>query len=251
LYKVFFFEKENSIIYKLKEKTTFLINYCYWDNMFLVDHYIKHKIMGPKFLGQPLVKLTKIINKFLYDRNSTRYKKIFFFIDLLPKTFLVILHLTDIIFFHEFYYIYKFGWIGIIPMIFRYIIYTFKEFAEYNIRSMHEEVFYFFTLKGEELSTVSLIENCKNIYHIDTIDSFGIPQRRVALRQEAQTEYENNILIENYMEQFDSFMQIRMSVDVMENLRKSFAVIFFMFDYYFLCFYLWLYIFYYSFFIHP
>lgn len=243
LYNAFFFKKKNKITEIMVKNIIKPLNDFYWGNLHLIDNYIKHNIMGPDILGKNLLKLGAYINNYLYDRNSIRYLILFLLMDVVPKIVLLCLSFTDVFIFQEFSYIYKWGWVGLIPLCFRYILYTFRGFSEYNITYMHEGFLYFFTLKGEELTTSSLLENCKNIYHKDTIDSFGVPQRRVALRQEANTKEENDIILDDYLLQFDSFMQLHMSVYVFDSLRKDFWYILFTFYYYFFQFNIWLYIF--------
>lgn len=243
LYKAFIFRKKNKITEKITQNILKPLSDFYWGNLHLIDSYIKHDIMGSNILGKNLLKFGVYINRYLYDRNSERYLILFFIFDVIPKIILLLLYFTDVFIFKEFSFIYKWGWIGLIPLCFRYILYTFREFAEHNIKYMHEEFLYFFTLKDEELTTFSLLETCKNIYHKDTIDSFGVPQRRVALRQEASTQEENDIILDDYLLQFDSFMQLNMSVNVFDSFKKDFWYILFTFYYYFLQFNIWLYIF--------
>ena len=243
LYKAFFSRKKSQLTEKIIHYIVKPLNDFYWSNLHLIDNYIKHNIMGSNILGKNLIKFSAYINSYLYERNSERYIILFLLMDITPKIILLLLYITDVFIFKEFSYIYRWGWVGLIPLCFRYIIFTFKEFSEYNILYMHKEFLYFFTLKGEELTTSSLLEICKNIYHKDTRDSLGVPQRRVALRQEADTQEENDIILNDYLMQFDSFMQLNMSVNVFDSLRKDFWYILFTFYYYFLQFNIWLYIF--------
>lgn len=230
LYNLIVVEKKpNKVFIWFNSYITTPIYKVYWESLSFIDNYIKHELLGPKYVGEPLVIISKYINKYLYDRNSKRYVLIYFIIDILPKIVFILLFILDVFYSKKLCYIYKMGWIFLLPLLWRYIIFTFKEFSEYNIRGMHEEVLYFFTLKDEELSTNALIEECKDIHDVNTINEKGVPQRRVALRHEEATQEENDVVLDDYLQQFDTFMQIRMSVHVFETLRNKFLIFLFIY----------------------
>lgn len=102
---------------------------------YTLDNFIKTKKSMQKIYEQPL----RALSFYLYERNfftsafGNSYK--FYFVSsILPKIIFLSLFIMDIFYFHKFYLIYSALFLGIIPLIKAYIIYSIKQLIEKDIQ---------------------------------------------------------------------------------------------------------------------
>jgi hypothetical protein len=65
--------QENILINFIKFNVITPLQNLYVDSLSFIDNYIKHQLLGPKYLGLTLLKITRSLNKHLNDFNSTIY----------------------------------------------------------------------------------------------------------------------------------------------------------------------------------
>lgn len=107
----------------------------YIDAMKNIDNIIKHKYLGPDLLGKTLLQVATFLYKKINDNNSIIT---LFMCDILPKLCFIFIFIFDITIKQQLCYIYVYGWLLLLPLIFKYILFTFKEFALVNIEIIYK-----------------------------------------------------------------------------------------------------------------
>lgn len=219
----------------------------YWLSMATVDNYIKHYLLSP-YLGPILLRISEFLlfTVKLRNRTSINYKIIFMSLDILPKSILLLAFGIDILLYHQLYYTYKFSGILLIPLIFKYLIFTFREFSEFNITLMNDEILLITSLENNQLTTEDLLNECVGLYRVDTIgsDYDFTTYRKIFVREEylPDSPEESKKILITASREFEIFMGIRKAVYQFDNFPYYWKFLQFNFLFYlsYLC--LWLYI---------
>jgi hypothetical protein len=132
--------EKDTFMYNIKIKFQEFLQKYYFDSMKLIDNYIKHDLLGPNIIGKSLLKVSIFINKKINRNNAFFW---FVFLDILPKLNFIIIFCYDILIKNQFCYTYFFGGFLLIPLILKYLIYTFKEFTLANLRILHKDYLVF------------------------------------------------------------------------------------------------------------
>lgn len=213
--RLYFSLKEETLIAKkFKLYISNPLKQLYFDSLTLIDNYIKHTLLGPQILGESLKSITIYLNKTLTEKSL---RIMFFLFDIFPKIIFLVLLILDILYYHQLKYIYLFGMLTLVPMIFRYLIYTFKEFALHNIKySLNYLCFY--TQDYIELSFEDILDNfLTNSYQQSIIPHYI---KHVTLKETLANEaYFDNVL-DTYLDQFHIFTQLYNNIDFLEHLKK-------------------------------
>ena len=187
----------------------------YINSMVYVDDYIKHNLLGPKYIGENLLWLTKNLNKHLTEKKA---KRIFFVLDILPRFIVIICLFIDVILNEQLKYIYLFGIFTLIPLIFRYIIYTFKGFAVANIK-MSCEYLSFCDETYKELSFEVILENfITNTYSNNTTICYI---KNITLKNFTNENENFDETLNYYLDQLNVFSTLYNNIDFMEQLKKQ------------------------------
>jgi hypothetical protein len=155
------------------------LQHFYVNSMKNVDNIIKHKYLGPEILGKSLLYITTFFFKKINDNNSIIT---FLVLDVLPKLIFIFIFIFDIYIKQQFCYIYSYGWILLLPLIFSYILYTFKEFALVNIQiiyknhlifynNIYEIILYDDFIKALQKTSLNKINSLQEIAYITLINN--------------------------------------------------------------------------------
>jgi len=134
------------------------------------DYYIKDDLLGSKILGpflnNSMVFFIRKIGVFFRD-----YRIAFIIFDIIPKCLIILVLFIDIIVFNHLRLVYYFSWMPLIPLIFRYIIFTFRDFIEFNIKDFVDKYIQIKSLDPEYyFSSQDIIDECCNIYKENIFD---------------------------------------------------------------------------------
>jgi hypothetical protein len=140
LLKSYFLQNENRLSTLIKAYVSLPLQHFYISSMIYIDDYIKHTLLGQKYVGENLLKITQHLNKRLTEKTCTI---IFIFLDIVPRVVFLFLFFVDVVIYQRLGYIYYFGFLTLIPLIYRYLIYTFKGFALHNIKDFLVSVYLF------------------------------------------------------------------------------------------------------------
>jgi hypothetical protein len=214
-----------------------------------VDNLIKHEMLKNN-LGIGLKKGIKFIYtkiNFMYKSSSGFY--IFYFaFDFLPKMIVLTSFIFDLFLYSKFDYVYKLSFLLIIPLIFNYILFTYKEFAEFNINLLNIDVIYFKFHDGTIMSTDDHIQEA-TILEFDPKEPFRF--NVVELSEEFKTHcYNTNDNITEtilfYSEQFGFFKKIRRDIAIFDLYKAAIGIPFNIIRF-FIYFLLWSYVLFYGF----
>lgn len=256
-------KKPNELLQKLYHKYVYPLNIIIDLSYKSIDSYVKDKMLGPKLLGLNLKNLMHFLLNNIGNKHSY-YKALFIVFDIIPKTSILMIFGIDIIFFNKLENIYLFSWIILIPLIFKYIIFTLKEFAEYNIILILDNYLLItsntpmYVMNAEDiinecccLYRSNILEQCSSEYLNRTniiVCNFG---KTYILNEKFTSKYKSskiiNKLFDDIMLNFDYFRNLREIIYQIEKIRYYWNYLFFeifRFSYYSI---LWLYIFFITF----
>jgi len=100
---------------------------AYYNSLKALDDFIKHTILV-EHLGQILKSLSVIFIKIFTKVKSKKYIIIYTMLDLMPKIIFLIAFSFDL-YNHKFYYSYQLVGILFIPLLYKYILFTLREFT--------------------------------------------------------------------------------------------------------------------------
>ena len=229
-----------------------------------LDSYIKDNILGPLILGSNLKKLMNFLLNNIGSKHSS-YKLLFIIFDIIPKLIIILIFCVDTIILDKLEYIYIFSWIILIPLTFKYIIFTLREFTEYNIVMILDK---YLLIKSNVpayfMNADDIIKECccqyrQNIYEqcpqafldrtIILVCNIG---KTYILQESFTSKYESadliNKVFDDIMFNFNCFRNLREIVYQIEKMRFYWKYLYFEFSR--LTFYslLWMYIYYVCFF---
>jgi hypothetical protein len=239
----YFKNKPSNIIFvQLQTRLIKPIITKYWLSLSTVDNYIKDNLLSP-YLGPILLRISEFLlfSMKLQNRTSIQYKIIFISLDILPKSILLLIFGIDVLLYHQLHYIYVFSGILLIPLIF-----TFREFSEFNIKLMNDEILVIKSLENSHLTTEDLLNECTGLYRVDTIgsDNAFTTYRKIFVREEylPDSPEESNKILITASREFEIYMSIRKAVYQFEKFPFYWTFLNFNFLFYlsYLC--LWLYI---------
>jgi hypothetical protein len=131
--------KESFFIHWFKHHIFNLVLDWYYNSLKAFDDYVKHTLLG-KDLGQWLKTFGSSITSRV-TRKSNKFLVVYLLFDIFPKYVILLVFTLDVCYFHEFHYTYKLAWVLLIPLLYKYIVFTYKEFSEHNIIGMATDVF--------------------------------------------------------------------------------------------------------------
>ena len=121
---------------------------------------------------------------FLFKFINTPYKQIIFLIvlDILPKFLVLFAFVLDVFVFNKFYYLYKFSFFLLLPLILRFLQYTFDIFCTTNIEHF-DTILAFYDSNNERL-------NAETLYtHYYFLPDFELENYKFGLAEEIMFRY--------------------------------------------------------------
>lgn len=227
---------EKFFIKKLREMLLTPLQEIYYNSMKNIDNYIKHELLGPEYLGENLLKITLWINKSITYNTFIKY---IFLFDITPKIIFIFIFFYDVVFKHKLVYTYYFGGLLLIPLIFSYIMFTFKEFVLTNIKIAHKDYLLFVDEHYNEISLDNILQNYESTYFKQVQVLYAI--KYISLKNKEN--YDNiEETLTYYLEQFHTFTKlynICIFFDQIKNmiLFKILTIVF-----YICYFFIWLYV---------
>lgn len=166
--KAKYFPEQGSNKFILKVKSYFHnISNIYQKSLQAIDDFIKHTLLGPRILGANLKILCPLLIKLLGVKHKT-YKWLYVFFDILPKSILLLLFSLDILYCKQFHYIYQVAWLTLLPIMFHYIVFTLKEFCDFNIHLIITKFIEVQSIqKNYSFNMTDIIRECCHTYHED------------------------------------------------------------------------------------
>lgn len=233
------------VLNSIKKKESFIQKYIsiplqelYYNSMIKIDNYIKHDILGPKYLGENLLLLVKFLNKYLTEKKCSI---IFSLLDFLPRVVFLFCFFIDVIITQQLKYIYYLGFITIIPLIMRYLIYTIKSFILFNIKDYSTACLSFCDANYKEVSLEILLEGFlinsfnSNIAYTSTV-------KYITLKEPLEENEIFDEILDFYLDQFYVFSTMYNFINFFEHLKKHIYYQFFLLLSYICHFIFWLYI---------
>lgn len=133
----------------------------YTKSLLGLDAIIKRKIPS-KILGENLMRFTMFYTLYLTLTQKRIYTIIYLFFSFAPKFLFLFLFLYDVFYLKKFTYIYYYGWILIIPLIFNYLLFTLKEFSRHNLNRYLEVILLVIDNDDVLIENVNtILESCK------------------------------------------------------------------------------------------
>ena len=129
----------------------------FYKSLKTLDDFIKHELFI-NHTGQILKTFGLKITQILKYKISKRYLIIYLLCNIIPRVFILFIFSIDILYLHKFQYVYKVAWLLIIPLLYRYLIFTYKEFSEHNINQMLQHVLIFKFEDNSIMNTQDIIE---------------------------------------------------------------------------------------------
>lgn len=225
--------------YKLRyniKKTNILIDYFkrhlsnimkfFYKSLKSIDDLVKHKIMV-NHTGRLLKSFGLRLNHFFYSTISKKYLIIYLACNVIPRLCVLFIFSVDILILHKFQYIYKAVFLLIIPLVYNYLVFTYKEFSEYNIHGMLQNVLIFRFKDKSIMTTQDMIDF--------TLDDESKPHRYTAMPVELSEEltqlcYDRNhditYTLAYYLPQFQTFIKLRKIVSIFEILHAKYNIYF-------------------------
>lgn len=208
----------------------------YYNSMKKIDNYIKHDFLGPEYLGKNLLKITLWVNK---NITNNTFIKCFFFLDILPKILFIIIFLYDVVFKHKLVYTYYFGGFLLIPLIFSYIMSTFKEFALTNMKIAHNDYLLFVDEHYHEICLDNVLQN----YEATSLKQIQILNVIKYISVKNKEHYDNlEETLTYYTEQFHIFTKLYNSCILYDHINNIMLFKCLSIGYYLCYFLIWLYI---------
>jgi hypothetical protein len=117
----------------------------------------------------------------------------------MPKIVFILLLIYDVFYLKKFTYMYYYGWVLLIPLIFDYILFTLKEFSIYNLDNYLKNILVVIDDDSILIESVeTIVESCKK-YAVDLYFNNMTPEFAPALYSQISDKYlkHNNIFDEN------------------------------------------------------
>jgi hypothetical protein len=145
--------------------------------------------------------------------------------------------MLDVFYYHKFHYVYIWGWLLLLPSIYNYIVFTYKQFSEYNIDDFNIDILAFFN-DGKVMSTEDIIDNCNKHAELrmDFLrgklnqdipwfhDYIHLNAKHRKICEDANRDLQNDI--DFYYRQFISFYICRRDVAIFELFKYYYGIIF-------------------------
>lgn len=207
--------KEIKIILYFKKNIVIPFQEVYMSSIINIDNYIKHKLAGPKYVGQPLLIFSKKINKIFTEDKGLQF---LFCFDLLPRIILIICFIIDVFYFKQFKYIYMFGILSLIPLISTYILYTLKEFTMANIKNLCDLYILFANDKYEKISFEDVLENFKIHTFVKNKTKKNITQ--ISLQKSVEYCDDFDGTLDFYLKELYTFTALYNHIDFLEQVKQ-------------------------------
>lgn len=215
----------------------------YYESMKIIDSYIKDNLLGPKYVGETLGKWSDKLLKFLENKESIIYVLIIIFFDILPRILFLIILTMDIFVYNAMKYSYIFGLIIIIKPLFSYILFTLKEFSEYNLRNICDNNLIFFNNEGELMLTEDVLNdriiNCPDNKLKPIIKPLSF---KISCRENILNHEELLLKCHYYIDNFEFFINIRRIIYIFDIIKQTTQYIFFNISVLFVYLSIWSYI---------
>ena len=174
---ILWYKRQKNIVLRnsyLESRIKPLLNF-YWKCLNALDNLIKDNI-SPRILGKNLLRFSKYYNnKIIIAKNQRKILGIYHCFVSLPGYLFLSIFFVDSIIIKKFVYIYQFAWLLLIPFIFNYIIFTFKEFSQFNINLYLKDICdVYYNSNHEKVTVQEFLENsrllCSLLYETQEID---------------------------------------------------------------------------------
>lgn len=234
---VYFTNKESYLNSFIKTHFVNPLQELYYTSIKKIDDYIKHTLLGPKYIGENLLKLSIFLNRRLTENKC---KIILAFFDIVPRVAFILLFFIDVVIFHQLNNIYYFGLLTLIPILYRYLIYTFKGFALANIKDLLE-CLSFLDENYEEVPLEIVLDH--HVTHSYNLHSLDIPIiKNITVKEPVSDKQDFEETLTFYLDQFHVFTKSYNYIDFFEHLKKQKYYQIFLLITYFCYFIIWLYI---------
>ena len=225
------FFKDSVIFTWIRTQLNTYIISAYWNSLKTLDHFIKH-ILVKNYIGKNLKIFAKSIIHYckLESLFSNNFLYIYLILDIMPKFIVLCLFIIDVFIKHKFHYVYLCSWLLLIPLIYKYFLFTFKEFAEATMNAININYIYTKFHNGDIMYTEDHITECiKNIeFRFDKTNFEPFEVNVIALAEnvkEACTSEEDVVeTLFFYGNQFAFFTQIRRNVAIFESFNENFGI---------------------------
>ena len=228
------------------KRTLFLnISQFYWKCLLSFDDFIKHTLLV-KYLPSLLLTVQDRINYHFVKLKSLRYLLIYLIVDIFPKCIVLICFSVDI-YKYQFNFIYKSIWFLLIPLIFKYILFTLREYSEQNLSYMLDNILSFKFHSGELMTLQDLLDsyngaNTQKDFYSNSFDNFNVHAINLSDKQlqiclDTNDDIDETIVF--YSKQFNSFAKLRTIITQFDSIYKTYNNIFSSLRFYIYC-YLWL-----------
>jgi hypothetical protein len=219
VFDLFIEKKNNNIFLRFKE----IILTFYIDSMKTIDDYIKHKLLGPQYVGEFLGKWSTILLKYSDNKSSMFFTNIICLFDLLPRLLLLFILYVEVFIFKKVHYSYIFGTIVLLKPLFSYLLFTFREFSEHNIKNICTTKLIFFDKNSIAFIPENEInENIKKLPNEKIKLSFNVSCHEKTL---------NHIELVNkchfYLENLEFFIMIRRIIYILDLIKQTMIYVFF------------------------
>src|SRR5271154_1801065 len=191
----------------------------YYNSLKAFDDFIKHTILV-EHLGQILKSLSVIFIKIFTKVKSKKYIIIYTMLDLMPKIIFLIAFSFDV-YNHKFYYSYQLVGILFIPLLYKYILFTLREFSEHNIKDMNESILIYYFHSGQIMTSEDIIDNCKGI--INPKDTYYNPKQRFSLHVVDLSESYKQECFDNGRQLTDDLMFYSKQMNFFQRIRGNVA----------------------------
>jgi hypothetical protein len=217
---------ENFVIVWLKYQIFKPILDWYYKSLKALDYYLKDVLLV-NHLGTALNAFGTIFNSIFSRVVSKKYFFTYLCFDLLSKFFILLIFSYDV-YHHNFHYIYKASLLLLIPILYKYIVFTLREFAEFNIRDIYGDILIYYFHSGIIMTADDIINNCKgtisledNYHNLDPKFSMHVIALTEPYKQECYANGRN--LIDDimfYEKQLNFYIRIRSSIAKLDNQTK-------------------------------
>lgn len=157
-----------------------IVSVIYWKSLLSLNEFIVENT-PPRFWGENLMQFSSVYTTYLGLKKKKYYIIIYILLAFVPKIVFLLLFLYDVLYLKKFTYIYYYGWILLIPLAFNYLLFTLKEFSEYNFDNYIKNILLVITDGDVLIENVEiLIESCKKfaveLYFINTFTTRFYPE---------------------------------------------------------------------------
>jgi hypothetical protein len=222
LYKIHYLKSDKpstNIFIKSLNNQINTLSKLYYDGLIALDDFIKHTILV-EHLGEILKSFSKIFLNIFIKVKSKKYIFAYIILDSMPKLIVLIAFCFDV-YNHKFCYMYQLAFVLLIPLLYKYIIFTLREFSEHNIKDMNEHILIYYFHSGQIMTSEDIINNCKGI--TNPKDTYYNSEERFSLRVIALSEEYKQECFNNNRELTDDLMFYTKQMNFFQRIRSYVA----------------------------